>query len=250
MRQRAAHRDVCMLALRHELRRPRRVEGARCRAHSAARRSAESRDPRRTAPSRRGQPASHGSRIVLVPPALALAVAPAAALAARARRGRGVAKAATLLAAAVALSLIVAFAAECLVVRDTGGHSGPGLDGELGGSPHLQSRLLSRDPHVRFGPQPVGAIASIDSQGSLSLDFGDVRSPDSSSWNDVFRMTSSAQTSLQIAFTTSGAIAPFIQSVAFVNDATTATWSRTTPGASRCDSSCRRRSPPMRTPAR
>ncbi len=68
-------------------------------------------------------------------------------------------------------------------------------------------------------------IATLDKQGNLSLDFGDVLLPSSTGWTDVFRVTSSAPASLKVSFTASGALAPFIASVGFANDKTGGTLS-------------------------
>ena len=63
-------------------------------------------------------------------------------------------------------------------------------------------------------------IATLDKQGNLSLDFGDVLLPSSTSWTDVFRMTSAAPAALKISFTASTALAPFVASVGFAGDTT------------------------------
>ncbi len=62
------------------------------------------------------------------------------------------------------------------------------------------------------------SIATLDKQGNLSLDFGDALPGASTSWSDVFRVTSAAPASLHVSFTASGAIAPFIASVIFTAD--------------------------------
>ena len=63
-------------------------------------------------------------------------------------------------------------------------------------------------------------IASLDKQGNLSCDFGDALLGSTTSWPDVFRITSSAPAALKVSFTPSGAIAPFIASVTFAADTT------------------------------
>ena len=68
-------------------------------------------------------------------------------------------------------------------------------------------------------PQSV-TIASLDKQGNLSCDFGAALPATSTSWSDVFRLTSSAPVALKVSFTPSGAIAPFIASVGFAADTT------------------------------
>ena len=68
-------------------------------------------------------------------------------------------------------------------------------------------------------------IATLDKQGSLSLDFGDVLLPSSTSWTDVFRVTSCAPASVKVSFKAAGALAPFIASVGFANDKTGGTLS-------------------------
>ena len=68
-------------------------------------------------------------------------------------------------------------------------------------------------------PQSV-TIATLDKQGNLSCDFGDALVPSSTSWCDVFRVTSSAPASLKLSFTTTGAIAPLVTSVGFASDKT------------------------------
>ena len=56
-------------------------------------------------------------------------------------------------------------------------------------------------------------IASVDAQGTLTLDFGDQKPKTSVGYSDVFRITSLSSTPLKITFTTSGAAAALIQSV-------------------------------------
>ncbi len=63
-------------------------------------------------------------------------------------------------------------------------------------------------------------IASLDKQGNLSCDFGDALPGTTTSWSDVFRVTSSAPAALKVSFATSGTIAPFIASVGFAADTT------------------------------
>ena len=63
-------------------------------------------------------------------------------------------------------------------------------------------------------------IASLDKQGNLSLDFGDALPGSTTSWSDVFRVTSAAPAALKVSFTPSGALAPFISSVGFAADTT------------------------------
>jgi PKD repeat protein len=68
-------------------------------------------------------------------------------------------------------------------------------------------------------PQSV-TIASLDKQGNLSCDFGAALPATTTSWSDVFRVTSAAPAALKVSFTPSGAIAPFIGSVGFAGDTT------------------------------
>ena len=63
-------------------------------------------------------------------------------------------------------------------------------------------------------------IASADTEGNLSLDFGGVYQGSSMAWADVFDITSSAPDSLQVSFTVSGGIAPLVASVGFAGDTT------------------------------
>ena len=77
-----------------------------------------------------------------------------------------------------------------------------------------------------FSGSPQSAlIATLDKQGSLSLDFGEVLLPSSTSWTDVFRVTSCDPTSLKVSCKAGGALAPFIASIGFANDNTGGTLS-------------------------
>ncbi len=79
----------------------------------------------------------------------------------------------------------------------------------------------SKATHYSTNGCPQSAlIASSDKMGNLSLDFGDVLLPSSTSWTDVFRVTSSAPASLRVSFTAGGALAPFMASVGFAADTT------------------------------
>jgi hypothetical protein len=74
----------------------------------------------------------------------------------------------------------------------------------------------AKAPHVdpsRPNHPTVLPIASVDSQGSLALDFGDQKPRTSVSYVDVFRASSLAGTPLKLTFATSGATAALIHSV-------------------------------------
>ena len=88
--------------------------------------------------------------------------------------------------------------------------------GQLSFSPGC-SKAAHWSSHDRSQLQP---IASPDSKGNLSLDFGDALQGASSSWYDVFRVTSRASAPLNVAFSASGAIGPFVRSVSFAGDTT------------------------------
>ena len=83
------------------------------------------------------------------------------------------------------------------------------------------ARGTSQATHFSASGCPRSAlIASLDKQGNLALDFGDALPGVSSSWSDVFRVTSAAPAPLKVSFTASGALAPFIAAVGFVADKT------------------------------
>lgn len=58
-------------------------------------------------------------------------------------------------------------------------------------------------------------VATLDDQGDLTLDFGDLTKP-GGVWLDVFRVTSKANAPVQVTFVPNGAIAPLIGGVGFV----------------------------------
>jgi len=68
-------------------------------------------------------------------------------------------------------------------------------------------------------PQSV-TIASLDKQGNISCDFGAALLGSTTSWSDVFRVTSTAPAVLKVSFTPSGASKPFVASVGFAGDTT------------------------------
>ena len=59
-------------------------------------------------------------------------------------------------------------------------------------------------------------VATLDDQGDLSLDLGDLTKP-GGVWLDVFRITSKANAPVQVTFVPNGAIAPLIVGVGFVS---------------------------------
>ena len=78
-----------------------------------------------------------------------------------------------------------------------------------------QAVLFSSSGCSRSAP-----IAAVNKHGDLALDFGDVVVGSSTTWVDVFRVTSVAPASLHVTFQVAGALGPFISSVGFVGGKT------------------------------
>ena len=68
------------------------------------------------------------------------------------------------------------------------------------------------------GALEVRPIASLDSQGLPSLDFGVVDTPSDRRWIDVFRLTSESDAEIHLSFSPSGSIAPFLNQITLSGD--------------------------------
>ena len=123
--------------------------------------------------------------------------------------------------------LVLAFAvgaAACLALvatHATGAYFSDTKSGAFSGTLGTWGPYLHFTPGCAKAAHPCGCgwpdvpIASLDTQGNLSLDFGSAYPESCYLWLDVFRITSSAFGPLQVSFTTSGPMAAFVSNVQF-----------------------------------
>ena len=71
--------------------------------------------------------------------------------------------------------------------------------------------------HAPSGRPYLAPVAQRIAGGGIALDFGDVRRGADLAWCDVLRVTSGSPAPIHIAFTASGAIAPFVRGVSFAD---------------------------------